>query len=95
VTFCATRRNRISRFFGGLGIMERYLGATLAPFVMAHKGPNKIDYRKSPVAWFCVLERAREEGNFELAAEAMRELRRMGVHIQYKTTDGSRRHERR
>jgi len=33
----------------------------------------------SPVAWFVVLERAREQGDFERAAKAQRELRRLGV----------------
>ena len=28
----------------------------------------------SPVVWFCVLERAKQDGNFELAAKAKNEL---------------------
>ena len=33
----------------------------------------------SPVAWFAVLEDARRRGNRIRAAEAVRELRRLGV----------------
>ena len=42
-----------------------------------------IDYRESPTAWFCVLERARRENNFVLAARAQRELKRLGVKVAY------------
>ena len=38
----------------------------------------------SPVAWFAVLERARETNNFERAAEAQRQLERLGVRVAYK-----------
>jgi len=37
----------------------------------------------SPVAWFVVLERARLDGDFARAAEAQRELRRLGVLVRY------------
>jgi len=36
-----------------------------------------------PVTWFCVLERAREKHDFQRAAEAQRELVRLGVHVKY------------
>ena len=37
----------------------------------------------SPVAWFAVLERARETNDFERAAEARRQLQRLGVNVKY------------
>jgi hypothetical protein len=43
------------------------------------------DYRNSPVAWFCVLERERERNNFERAAEAVRELKRLGVTVKFRS----------
>jgi hypothetical protein len=47
------------------------------------KTKPKFDPRNSPVAWFAVLDRARERGDFERAAEAVRELRRLGVFVTY------------
>ena len=38
---------------------------------------------ESPVAWFCVLHQARASGDFERAAQAVRELRRLGVDVKY------------
>ena len=37
-----------------------------------------------PVAWFAVLERARIEGDFARAAEAQRQLERLGVRVNYR-----------
>lgn len=37
----------------------------------------------SPVAWFAVLERARRIEDFEMAAQALRELERLGVRVKY------------
>ena len=42
-----------------------------------------INSINSPVAWFVVLERARQENKFDLAAIAMHELKRLGVAIKY------------
>jgi len=36
-----------------------------------------------PTAWFAVLERANESGDVERAAQALRELRRLGVIVRY------------
>lgn len=36
-----------------------------------------------PAAWFAVLEHAREHNDFERAAQAVRELRRLGVDVKY------------
>lgn len=47
---------------------------------MKHKG---IDHRNSPTYWFVVLEIARERSDFEQAAEAQRELKRLGVKVTY------------
>lgn len=42
------------------------------------------EIKNSPIAWFYVLEDARREGDFERAAQAQRELRRLGIEIRYK-----------
>ncbi len=41
------------------------------------------DPRDCPTAWFAVLERARMDGDFERAAEAIRQLRRLGVTVRF------------
>ena len=46
---------------------------------------NSASYNK-PVAWFFVLERARQTHDFELAARAKRELERLGVTVKYRKT---------
>lgn len=38
---------------------------------------------ESPTAWFAVLERARRTGDYVLAAQAQRELDRLGVVVKY------------
>lgn len=38
----------------------------------------------SPVAWFAVLERAKQTGNFAKAARAVQELTRLGVSVKYR-----------
>ncbi len=38
----------------------------------------------SPVAWFVVLERARQDRDYELAGRAIRELKRLGVTVRYR-----------
>jgi hypothetical protein len=38
---------------------------------------------ESPTAWFAVLERARLTGDYERAAEAVRNLKRLGVQVQF------------
>ncbi len=44
---------------------------------------TELDYRNSPVAWFVVLEQARQKKDFETAAKAEQELRRLGVIVKY------------
>ena len=36
-----------------------------------------------PSYWFCVMESAKERGDFEQAAQAKRELQRLGVRVIY------------
>jgi len=48
------------------------------------KAKKQTDPTNSPAAWFCVLEIARERGNFEQAAKATRELKRLGVDVKYR-----------
>jgi len=38
---------------------------------------------QSPTAWFAALERARDTNDFELAAQAVRELKRLGVTVRF------------
>ncbi|MBN2216548.1 MAG: hypothetical protein JW719_04145 [Pirellulales bacterium] len=38
---------------------------------------------EQPTYWFVLLEIARERGDFESAAEASRQLRRLGVSVRY------------
>jgi hypothetical protein len=46
-----------------------------------------------PVFWFCLLDEALEEGNLEKAAQAQRELARLGVHVTYRHRPGAHRRE--
>lgn len=43
--------------------------------------PPVIDW---PLYWFASLEKAVEAGDFEAAARAVRELRRLGVEVTYR-----------
>ena len=46
--------------------------------------PKECDsHLDQPTYWFAVLEIARERGDFEQAAEAKRQLERLGVRISY------------
>ena len=51
---------------------------------MNGKRISRDKYADSPVAWFVVLERARHDRNFELAAKARQELDRLGVTVKYR-----------
>jgi len=46
-------------------------------------GTDSRDHRDEPTYWFAVLEIAREHGDFDGAAEAKRELKRLGVCVSY------------
>lgn len=39
--------------------------------------------KEQPIYWFCLLEQAVEDGDFTAAAEAQRELARLGVRVHY------------
>jgi hypothetical protein len=41
------------------------------------------DHREQPTYWFALLEIARERGDHAAAAEAQRELERLGVRVRY------------
>lgn len=41
------------------------------------------EYLETPVYWFVVLERARADSDFQLAADAQRQLNRLGVRVSY------------
>lgn len=41
------------------------------------------DIKDSPIAWFYTLENARRRNDFEQAARAKRELKRLGVEVRY------------
>lgn len=42
------------------------------------------DVSSSPTYWFCILEQSRLSGNFQAAADAKRELKRLGVDVRYR-----------
>ncbi len=49
---------------------------------MATKAQNR-DHRNEPTYWFAVLEIAREKGDFDGAADAREQLKRLGVCVNY------------
>lgn len=49
------------------------------------RAKKQVEYSNSPVAWFCVLERARKDGDSQREAEAKRNLRRLGVDVRFAT----------
>lgn len=48
-----------------------------------HTTTDQKEAVDSPVAWFVVLERARQDNDFERAAQATQELKRLGVTVRY------------
>jgi hypothetical protein len=44
---------------------------------------NARNHRDEPTYWFAILEIARERGDFERAADAKRQLKRLGVSVSY------------
>jgi hypothetical protein len=48
------------------------------------------DFRNSTVYWFVRLENAREHQDHEKAAEAIRELRRLGIDVRFRPQGASR-----
>jgi hypothetical protein len=47
------------------------------------RNSTSADYRDQPTYWFALLEIARDVGDFEQAAEAQRQLKRLGVRVHY------------
>ncbi len=45
--------------------------------------PSSRDHRDQPTYWFATLEIARERQDHDAAAEAIRELRRLGIRVRY------------
>jgi len=45
---------------------------------------QQIDVENSPTAWFCQLELARDRGDFDVAANAVRKLKRLGVVVRFR-----------
>jgi hypothetical protein len=51
---------------------------------MANQKPKSDEsWREQPVAWFVALEIARQKNDFEKAAQAHRELKRLGVNVSF------------
>ena len=48
------------------------------------KRPTTRDYRDNPTYWFATLDIARERGDYSRAADAQRELTRLGVSVRYR-----------
>jgi hypothetical protein len=46
--------------------------------------PHKTDSTNWPLWWFAQLEAAIERGDYRAAADAQRELERLGVSVQYR-----------
>ena len=54
--------------------------------------PTKRDtnnYRDQPLYWFTIYETAMDKGNYQLAATAQRELRRLGIVVRHVRTERS------
>ena len=49
-----------------------------------HNEPAEVDPTECATAWFALLERSRMVGDFESAARAQRELKRLGVSVKYR-----------
>lgn len=56
---------------------------------MSQKNIKGFEIKNSPIAWFYILEDARRHGDFNRAAEAQRELARLGIKIQYTHPKGA------
>jgi hypothetical protein len=52
---------------------------------MSRRAPQTLaeDYTQEPIYWFALLDKAVERGDHQAAAEAQRELARLGVTVRY------------
>lgn len=55
----------------------------------AEKPTSERDARDCATAWFAVLERAKQAGDFATAARAVQELERLGVKVKYQKPKGT------
>ncbi len=71
---------------------------------MSRHPPNTAvpdDYTREPIYWFALLDKAIERGDHPAAAQAQKELERLGVNVRYgrprnrtrPQSEGGRRHE--
>jgi hypothetical protein len=44
---------------------------------------NSIDPHARPIYWFALLDQALDEGDFETAADAVRQLATLGIQVKY------------
>ncbi len=54
------------------------------PGIRPNAGMAPAAVRDQPAYWFCLLEHARAYGDFEAAARAKAELKRLGVFVRYR-----------
>jgi hypothetical protein len=50
---------------------------------MSASSPPESAVADCPIYWFAILEKAVEQGDHQKAAEAQKELARLGVHVAY------------
>ena len=50
---------------------------------MSRQRPTAENYTDQPIYWFALLDKAVERGDHAAAAEAQRELERLGVAVRY------------
>lgn len=51
---------------------------------MQHDNNASGNYRDQPTYWFAILDIARERDDYDRAAEANRELKRLGVDVSFR-----------
>jgi hypothetical protein len=51
---------------------------------LASKGAVRVSHLEQPTYWFAVLQIARADGDREAAAEALRQLERLGVQVKFR-----------
>lgn len=93
-TFHVTREKLFAWFFSSIlgrsTLPTRHLAAYSPRAILEGRSVpddprsnNQLDHQDAPTYWFAVLEIARERGDFSRAAEAQRQLERLGVRVRY------------
>ena len=82
-TLCATPEDDYSPEKPGFFDAHSATLARHPPKVMAIDTKTSHRPEDSPTAWFCELERARQRQDLQRAAEAQRQLERLGVRVRY------------